>query len=348
MRATASRPRFAILTASLLAALVVTIQGAGATTSASAAGSCTKVSNIEAIIDDSGSMSISDSNRLRVQAMDLLINALDSGTTLGAIEFGSAEEFLTPPKPAADPIFNPEPVGPNAAAMKSALDATIQADNGATDYNAAFNTARSANPGAQARIFLTDGGHDEGVYANTHLNPTPPQTPTYVVGFSPGLSGAEDQARLKQIAADTGGRYFPLADSSGLQAVMDTIETILTCQTPPRTFEDKLAQGQKVTHSLAIGGSTSKVQIAMSWANAGDIFKIGGLRLIAHGQVAAVSRAHVHPRKLHVKRSTGKTFVVLKVSGLGKGQLRFQVRAAHVASGSKAVLTTQVSQASHR
>ena len=41
----------------------------------------------------------------------------------------------------------------------------IQADNGGTDYNAAFNTGRAANPGAQARIFLTDGGHNLGDYA---------------------------------------------------------------------------------------------------------------------------------------------------------------------------------------
>src|SRR6478735_4574136 len=141
---------------------------------AHAAAACTPAANIEAIIDDSGSMAITDQNRLRVQAMDLLINALGSGTTLGAIEFGSAEDFTTPPTPAADPVFTPEPVGPSAAAMKSALDTAIQADNGATDYNAAFNTARAANPGAQARIFLTDGGHDEGPYTNTHLNPTGP------------------------------------------------------------------------------------------------------------------------------------------------------------------------------
>ena len=57
--------------------------------------------------------------------------------------------------------------------MKSALDTTIQADGGGTDYNAAFNTGRAANPGAQARIFLTDGGHNLGDYADTHLNPAP-------------------------------------------------------------------------------------------------------------------------------------------------------------------------------
>ena len=136
--------------------------------------------------------------------------------------------------------------------MKSALDTKIQADNGGTDYNAAFNTARAANPGAQARIFLTDGGHDVGTYNDTHLNPTGAQTPTYVVGFSPGVSGTTDQDRLKKIASDTGGRYFPLPDSSALQSVMDQIEAILTCQSAPKTFNDNLAAGKSRTHSVTL------------------------------------------------------------------------------------------------
>ena len=119
-----------------------------------AAAACTRVRNIEAIIDDSGSMGSTDPNRLRVQAMDLLINALDANTSLGAIEFGSS---FDPTMPSADVVFPVEPVGPNAAQMKAALDTKIQADAGGTDYNAAFDTARAANPGAGARIFLTDG-----------------------------------------------------------------------------------------------------------------------------------------------------------------------------------------------
>lgn len=334
---------FAIAAAALLAGLAFTLGGG---TSAQGAPACSRVTNIESIVDDSGSMAATDPNRLRVQALDLLINSLSPGTTLGAIEFGSADPFATPPTPGADPVFTPEAVGPNAAAMKAALDTAIQADNGSTDYNAAFNTARAANPGAQARIFLTDGGHDEGAYQNTHLNPVPPQTPTYVVGFSPGLAGPEDQERLAAIASETGGRFFPLPDSSSLQSVMDAIETILTCQSPPRSFEDDLAQGQAKTHSVAIAPTTSQAQIALSWPDATDSFKVGSLRLVSHGVVHAVGRAH--PRKLHVERSAGHTYIVLKVSGLSKGRLHFKVRAAKVHSGPTAHLITQVSKSGRR
>jgi hypothetical protein len=226
--------------------------------------------------------------------------------------------------------------------MKASLDTLVQADNGATDYNAAFNTARAANPGAAARIFLTDGGHNEGDYQNTHLNPSGPQTPTYVIGFSPGLADPDSQARLQQIATDTGGQYFPLPDSASLQAVMNQIETILTCQTPPKTFSDALAQGKSKTHTVAIGKTAKAAQISLSWPSPLDTFAIGHVRIVRGGKV--VARA-AKVRKLKVKVHKGATFAVVKVTRLVKGKLRFTVKATTIGSGQPNVtLTTQVSQ----
>jgi von Willebrand factor type A domain len=318
----------------VLLVVAVTAAPSGATSGATVSAGCTPKTNIEAIIDDSGSMGITDENRLRVQAMDLLINALPTQTQLGAVEFGS--EFFE--KPAADTLFPPEPVETNAAAMKSALDVAIQADNGATDYNGAFAKADADNPTAQARIFLTDGGHDEGEYKEAHLAHN---VPTYVVGFSPGLGAPEDQARLQKIAGDTGGTFFPLPDASALQAAMTKIEAALTCQTPPREFSDLLKEGQSKTHSIPVGASTKTLQIVLSWTSALDKFKLAGLKLVAKGKVVAAARPKV--RKLKVKKEGGQTFLVAKVSGLRKGTLRFSVKAAKIGSGEpKVKLTTQV------
>ncbi len=61
------------------------------------------------------------------------------------------------------------------------------------------------------------------------------------------------------------------------------------------------------------------------------------------------SRPGKKPGKLKVSRKVSSTFTVLKVSHLHKGQLRFAVRAATIASGAPKVnLTTQVSQSSHK
>src|SRR3954449_5866746 len=117
----------------LLTLAVAAVPSGASSGDAGASAGCTPKTNIEAIIDDSGSMAITDGNRLRVQAMDLLINTLPAKTELGAVEFGSG--FFE--QPGADTVFPREPVGPNAGTMRTALDSVINADNGSTDYNAA-------------------------------------------------------------------------------------------------------------------------------------------------------------------------------------------------------------------
>lgn len=319
---------------------------AGLLASSAAAAACTPAKNIEAIVDDSGSMAGTDPNTLRVQGLDLLINTLSPSTSLGAVEFGSGILEYTP---AADTLFPPEPVGPNAAAMRSALKEKINADNGATDYNGAFAKADADNPTADARIFLTDGGHNEGTYNEAHLAHN---VPTYVVGFGSGLTAPEDQARLEKIAADTGGKYYALQDSSQLQAVMNSIGAALTCQTPPRQFTDLLGNGQSKLHAVTVGANTKSLQIALTWASPLDAFKLYGLKLVSGKKVLAVAARpakHRKPGKLKVTRTASSTFVVLKVSKLRPGRLVFKVKATKVGSGEpKATLTTQVGQATHK
>lgn len=326
----------------LVLGLIVAPGASAATTSAS---SCKSASNIEAIIDDSGSMEITDPDRLRVQAMSLLIDDLSANTQLGAVEFGSGIDvpgILTIPP--ADTVFLPEAVGANATAMRGALDSVIKADNGATDYNGAFAQSDADNPNADARVFLTDGGHDVGTYNEAHLTH---KVPTYVIGFGSGISAGPDQARLKKIAKDTGGKYFPVGDTSELQAAMNSIGAALTCQTPPRQFTDVLKQGQSKLHSITVGAATKTLQITLTWASPLDKFKVNGLRLVGKNGLLAVASSK--PSKLTVTKSTSTTFTVLKVSGLRKGTLRFNVKAAKVASGApKATLTTQVGQSTHK
>ncbi|WP_181411120.1 vWA domain-containing protein [Nocardioides humi] len=304
---------------------------ASTTAGAQAAAACVPAKNIQAIIDDSGSMSGTDPTRLRVQAMNLLIDALAASTTLGATEFGTS---------VAD-VFAPAAVGPTAPAMKNALNAAIQADNGATDYNLAFSTARAVNPGATARIFLTDGGHNSGAYANAHLNPAPQaQTPTYVIGFSPGLSGTTDQARLQQIANETGGAYYALPDAQALQSVMNDIQTRLTCQSATKTFVDNIKPGKSKKHGVKIKKKSRSAQLTLSWTSPLDTFKIKKLRIVRNGRVVAVKG-----RNLKVKTKKGTTYLVIKVTKLTPGKLKFKVKNTAAGSGAPEVtVTTQVSQ----
>ncbi|MBS1869424.1 MAG: VWA domain-containing protein [Actinobacteria bacterium] len=327
--------------AALVSALALA-PGAPADPVALAAASCTPVSNIEAIIDDSGSMSITDPDKLRVAALNLLIDTPgNEKILLGAVEFGGSYGFPGEP-PAADTVFPPEAIGANAAAMKAALKARVNADNGVTDYNAAFDRARADDPNAKARIFLTDGGHNVGTYNNGHQG----GPPTYVIGFSSATSG-EDGQRLQQIADDTHGRYFPQTDSSSLQAVMNEIGTTLTCQSPPKQFRDAFARaGQSKQHAVAIASKAKSAQLTLSWSSPLDRFTIAGVRIVKRGRVVAVAA-----RKRHLKLTTrkGDTFLVVKVGNLTRGKLQFKVRATRIGSGAPRVnLTTQVTQSRRR
>lgn len=320
----------------LLAALAIVPGGAAADRGALAAASCTPVSNIEAILDDSASMAFTDPNRLRVSALNLLIDTPgNEKITLGAAEFGGS--FLSS-EPAADTVFPPEAIGPNAAAMKKALGEKIQADNGTTDYNAAFAQAQADDPNAKARIFLTDGGHNAGEYQNGHRG----GPPTYVIGFSSAIAG-EDGQRLQQIADETGGKYFPQTDSSNLQAVMNEIGTTLTCQSPPKVFKDAFTKvGQTKPHAVKLASKARSAQLTLSWSDPADAFAIAGVRVVRNGQVVAISA-----RKRHIKvtQRRGTTFLVVKLGNLVRGSLRFKVRATKLGSGNARVnLTTQVTQ----
>jgi hypothetical protein len=321
--------------AAIIVAAIAAPSGQGAARAHASA--CAKATNIEAIIDDSGSMSVTDPSTLRVKGLKLLINTLSATTTLGAVEFGGS---FFGSNPSADTVFKPQPVGPNAAAMGAALDGKIMADNGGTDYNAAFAQSDADNPTAQARIFLTDGGHNVGTYNNGHLTH---KVPTYVIGFSPGVADSEAQQRLNAIASDTGGGFSPLSDSSQLQSVMNNIGAAITCQSAPQSFVDKLTQGASKTHSATIAGLTKSIQIALTWSSPLDKFTISNIRLISHGQTIAKAARRV--KKLTVKTGSSPTFTVLRVSGLTKGRLTFKVKATTIGSGQPQVtLTTQVGQ----
>jgi hypothetical protein len=328
-------PGAAVATTVAAVALALAASPGGAAPRAKAA-ACTKKGNLEAIIDDSFSMSGTDPGRLRVRGLDLFINTVgNESKTLGAVEFGTT----------ADAVFHPGNIGVFHTPMVAALDRSIAADNGGTDYNAAFASARAENPSADARIFLTDGGHNAGVYLDGHRG----GPPTYVVGFSAASTGTDGE-RLKQIARETGGKAFLQTDSSNLQAVFEEISTIVNCQSPPKTYADSFTRnGQSKPHALNIPSGTRSVSFALSWLNANpaspNAFDIGGFRIVRKGKVVATARK----RKLKVQKRRGTSFVSVKLTRVTRGKLRFRVRATKVTTpGAQVKLTTQAIRSRRR
>jgi hypothetical protein len=312
------------------AAFATTASGAPA----AGAAACVPKANAEAIIDDSGSMLGTDPDRLRVQALNLLMSVPGNGSkTLGAIEFGSD----------ANSIFAPGSIGANRTQFSQLLDQQVQGNNGGTNYNAAFDLAKTHNAGADVRIFLTDGGHNEGAYAEGHRGgPT-----THAIGLSAGIFG-EDEGRLKRIAQETGGIYRKATDASEIQAAMNDVNAAINCQSQPIDFTDTFTRaGQSKAHALRIPRGTRSVQFALSWASSSDRFDISRFLILRRGKVVARS---AKVRRLRVRKSRGATFVTVKVSRVVRGKLRFRVQARKVSSSTftGVKLITQASRSRRR
>lgn len=305
---------------------------------ASAATTCKPATNIEAIIDDSGSMSFTDASNNRTEAIKLLISKPgNAGKTLGAVQFGSDQSYLTPPVPAAVTLFKPQKIGPNVNPMKALLDSQILNDNGATDYNAAFALAKADNPSADAWIFITDGGHNEGEYMNGHVGgPT-----TYVLGMMIGAPSPTDvdANRLQQIATDNHGIYYPNVTNANIQATVNAVDAALNCQLVAKTFTDQFKKaGQTKSKAVSVSSKAKSIDLTLTWASPLDSFTITGIRLKPrHGATISIAK-----KRLKIKRVSGKTYLSAKVSGLKRGKLLFKLKAKTLGSGGGNVsLTTQ-------
>jgi hypothetical protein len=340
----------------------------GATASgghAAAVAGCVPVTSVEAIIDDSGSMSSTDSGRLRFNAMQLFIRQ-NPHDVLGAVQFGSS----------ASVIFGPTPVQGNESNMISALDAAIQADDGSTNYVDAFKTARASNPNSGARIFITDGGQTLNNLdaANDHRGSG---GPVYVIGLGIGApgSGDPDADRLQRIAAETGGAYFSNVTSTGLagqantslQDVITTISSILACRDVPAFTSIAFAQtGQRRSSSTPVIPGSTTANITLSWGNASNAYRVVQVLIRKHGRTIAVGnvptgtparaaaagpgnasaarRKHRRkkPKKLGVSSQTGPTFQTVDVTKVRGGTLVYKVQATTVLAPE--TISAQVSQ----
>ena len=306
---------------------------AGASDEARVAQNCVPKTNVEAIVDDSGSMSFTDPDVLRRRAMELFIdNPANGRRTLGAIEFGTD----------AQPIFAPALISQARASMKSALTASVLADNGLTDYNDAFAFAQAQNPNATARIFLTDGGHsneDGSPYANGHRG----GPPVYVIGL--GVFGDNENV-LKLIASESGGLYRKADSASALQSAMFDLNAAVSCLAAPTVFRNTFtSQGQTVSRSVRLPAGVRSVNTALTWDDADDQFDITRIRVLRRGKVVARGSA---VRRLRVTKRRGETNVTVRISRLIRGRLAFRLRATRLSSSSSVQLTTQLVRSRRR
>jgi hypothetical protein len=294
-------------------------------------------------------MADTDSGRLRARALDLLLTKpRNIGKTIGTVEFGDVSDEIFPPQVIRDPGFDSK----QSAQLLSAIDQTVLADNGGTDYNLGFAAAAAAAPKADARIFLTDGGHNVGAYENGHRG----GPPTYVIGLGIGRKGP-DADRLALIANETKAKYFPNVTSEKLQPVFNAIDSKLNCDIGTDAFVDSLSdQDVSEPNVVDLNSDTYSADINVSWDNDQDVVTPGDIEIVGDdGDVTGVITARqqrLAMREHGTKRLTfngfkvrglrGKTFYTLRISNVHGAKLRIRTGTRSVSG--KVRVHTQVSQ----
>jgi hypothetical protein len=299
-----SRLKALVATTSLVGLLAALAVGgpASASPSAQASAACQVSKNVEAILDDSGSMSASDPNNFRAKLMSAYIGlGGNQGKTLGAVKFSSDASVL----------FAPQPINAGTRAVMENAFNTLLINQGGTNYDAGFTLGNSQNPTATSRIFLSDGAPGQ----DTDLHRTPP-IKTYVVGLGVGTDVNAVQ-ELTQIASETGGPPPIFVEDAGqLQAAAGAITAGQNCKAL-LTFTDAFSSaGQAFGHKFKAKGKAADV--LTSWPTIGDVIDVK----------VAVRAAKASIAKVRVKKTIGTTFVSLRIKGLTKGQkVKLKVKA---------------------
>jgi hypothetical protein len=295
------------------------------------AGGCRAARNVELLIDDSGSMGDTDPQRLRGMAAELLVSKpRNEGEVLGAYEFGSTGSQLFPPQ-----IIAPRGPGSNQRELFERLENRIRANNGGTNYNEAFTGVAKDNPGADARVFLTDGEHNEGQYENWHRG----GPPTYVIGLAIGRRGAAAR-RLARIAEETGGRYFPGVTAQNLQPVLNRIDSRLNCDVDLDSDVDVLTDDDpEDVLETSLDDDAHSYDVEVMWGDDDDEVAPESLELLDEDgdQVAvlgrrALLRTIARPARttrvgaLRARGHRRDTFFGLRLNGVRAATLRITYR----------------------
>jgi hypothetical protein len=275
----------------------------------------------------------------------------NEGEVLGAYEFGSDGSQLFPPQ-----VIRPRGPGSNQPELFELLAKGVGADNGGTNYNAAFTGVASDNPGAQARIFLTDGEHNEGEYADGHRD----GPPTYVIGLGIGRRG-DAARRLQRIADDTKGRYFAGVTAQNLQPVLNRIDSRLNCDVQLDSDVDTLTEAEPVDSTEApLDEDAYSYDVGVMWGEDEDtvvpetlVLLDGRGRELAELGSRQLRRALARPGRtlrvgdLRARVQRRPTFFGLRLSGVRAAQLRVAYRLTE-ARGAGARVTAQVTQSRRR
>ena len=217
--------------------------------------------DVALIIDSSGSMDWNDPRDLRKSAAKLFIDLVDDNDKIAVVDFdGSVRVWQS--------LID---AGPNHGtyrnSLKNAVDKVDSSGNtnigGGLRYGYNELNSVAADPlHRQAAILLTDGQDGSGTNPLVVL-------PDYQVKGWPiytiALSSDADVNLLKQIAADTGGKFYSAPDDEALQDIYSTISLNIKGSSQLDKQTGKISQGETLIGSLPVDTSVMAFNLVLVW-----------------------------------------------------------------------------------
>lgn len=204
------------------------------------------------VIDNSGSMSWNDPQRMRQDAADSYINTAVPGDRIGIIGFESSSYQIAPMQKMPD----------GATTLKSALDARIT-DGGGTNIGAGLQAACTmlddqALPARRGAILLTDG---DGSYSSQASCFASKGWHVYPVG----LGSSVNTSLLNTIASTTGGYYQPVPTAAELQCKFQQVRAVIAGGASAPCQSDLIQLGQTITKLVQVGQRLSQIVFSTNW-----------------------------------------------------------------------------------
>ncbi len=274
---------------------------------------CVPATNVYVIVYNWKTSASNATYQRREEATNILLSA--AATRRPSTVFGAGQGAAS-----FSPFLAPQLLTP---ANRTVLNRLVQREifsesqppaTDSVDYNPVFAGAAAADPTASARVFIARSGSREGPYPTLHT----PGPPTYVIGF--GKRGASAPV-LSQIAADTGGGFYPVQEGSELvPQVAERINERLSCRRT-RAFADSyfyFERRRARTHRVDIARGTKSVDVSLTWEPSRNRFRPTRFVLVRRGRRLAIKTT----------RRSGSTFASARISGRALrrgGRLIFQV-----------------------
>lgn len=214
---------------------------------------CTKPQKLGVVfvVDDSGSMTSNDPDKLAGSAVGIALDQLPDGSLTAVTQFSSDATTLIPPT---------EVNAASRGAIKTEIAAKLK-QSGGTDFVDAFTNAKTLLDGLgaadrKAIVFLTDGQATQP--ADAQLQGL--GAPVYVVGF-----GQYTESTLKAIADKTGGTFTPATSAGDLQGIFGRTVASLTCDQQSLSTTVVLQKGESKDVPFDVSNGDGSFRALATW-----------------------------------------------------------------------------------